>query len=123
MSRADSAPGGKKGRLAAAFFQGHCLFRNGVLEGLAGLELRGAGSGDGYLLAGAGIAADALGAGLYIEAAEAHEGDLAAGDEFLGDGVKGGGDGLFGVLFADSGLFRNSGYELSLVHWYSSWIF
>ena len=83
----------------AAFSAAACrLFGYGVFEGFAGLEDGGAGGGDGDGLAGGGVAAGALVALLYVEAAEADDGDLAARGELLGDGLEDGVERALGIL-------------------------
>ena len=64
----------RKGRLS--LYQSHSLLRNVILERLADLERGDTGSGDGDLFLGSGVAADAGGALLDLEGAEADELDL-----------------------------------------------
>ena len=74
------------------------LLRHRVLQGLAGLEDGHLGGGDFDALLRLGVAADAGGAALDLESAEAHQLDLVAVGEALGDGLQGGVEDALGVL-------------------------
>ena len=91
------------------------LTGNRVLQGLAGLEHRGLGGGDGNGLLGLGVAAHPLGAGLDLKGPKAHQLYLLVLAQRIGDRLDGGGDGGLGVLLGELGLLSDCRDQFSLV--------
>ena len=108
----------RKGRLS--LYQSHSLLRNVILERLADFERGDTGSGDGDLFLGSGVAADAGGALLDLEGAEADELDLLALGKSLSNGLENGVDSLLADLLGSADLLRNSGREFCFINVYSS---
>ena len=82
--------------------QSASLLGHRVLQGLAGLENRNLGGGnlDGFL--GLGVAADALGAALHLKGTEAHQLNLVALGQAVGNDLNGRVDGGLGILSDNS---------------------
>ena len=95
---------------------GRCLLCGLFLQRLAGLEDGDGGSGDldGFL--GFGVAAHAGFALLRLKTAEANQLDLVALAQCVSDGVKGGGDGLLGVLLGNAAFLGDFRDQFGLIH-------
>ena len=74
------------------------------------------GGGDLDALLGLGVAADALGAALHLKGTEAHQLNLVALGQAVGNDLNGRVDGGLGILLGQAGLLGGRIDQFSLIH-------
>ena len=116
FSKAKNAP--QEHTLCDASLRKRELLVHRVLELLAGLEHGALAGGDLHGLLGGGVDALVRGALLHLEGAKAHQRDLLALGQGLGDAVENGRDDLVGILAGQAALLGHGGDEFSFIHEY-----